>query len=178
MMSKAMPVGVVLERRETDNKWIDHAWFVAGVLPGVEEDGGWREVARGDGWIQYHAATLTLELFSSETEGYKYNLSLEPPQIYVVMAPTDDPDDKHEIDVRLVTVCPYEAADYLDGSEDIVEAAPMPPVLAAWVAEFVETHHVDQPFVKRKRKPHPDKKGADNEFIPPPSWRARRGGKT
>lgn len=182
MISESMSVGIVLERRDVDNKWIDHTWHLAGVLPGEtagDADGGsWREVARGEGWIQFLTGTLTLEVFRKETEGYKYNLSLEPPQIYVVMAPSDDPDDEHEIDPRHATVCPYEAADYMDGSEDIVEAAPMPPVIAAWVAEFVETHHVDEPFVKRKRTPHPGKKGSENEFIPPPGWRAARGGKS
>lgn len=178
MISEKMSVGIVLERRDVDNKWIDHSWHLAGVLPAAEENGDsdWREVARGDGWVQFHTGVLEIEVFRKETEGYKYNLSLEPPQVYVVMAPSDDPDDDHEIDPRHVTLCPYEAADYLDGSEDIVEATAMPPVIAAWLAEFVETHHVDEPFVKRKRKAHPDKKGEENDFIPPPGWRAAKEG--
>jgi hypothetical protein len=36
--------------------------------------------------------------------------------------------------------------------EDLVEAAPMPEALIAWVRDFVERHHVDQPFVKRERQ--------------------------
>ena len=52
----------------------------------------------------------------------------------------------------------------------------MPATIAAWLAEFVEKHHVDVPFKKRKRTPHPDKAGSEearpNELILP---RARRG---
>ena len=36
--------------------------------------------------------------------------------------------------------------------DDLVEAVPMPDGLIAWVQAFIDRHHVDQPFVKRKRK--------------------------
>ena len=53
----------------------------------------------------------------------------------------------------LVTASPYEAAAY---SEAIVEAVPMPDGLIAWVQDFVDRHHVDEPFEKRKRdRPRP-----------------------
>jgi hypothetical protein len=56
--------------------------------------------------------------------------------------------------------------------EDLVETAPMPEGLVAWVQAFVERHHVDQPFVKRKRKRvKGEERGGDgraNEFSPVP----------
>jgi Protein of unknown function (DUF3305) len=57
----------------------------------------------------------------------------------------------NEVAPFLVTASPYEAEGYMEG-EDLVEAVPMPQGLLAWVQAFVERHHVDQPFVKRKRK--------------------------
>ena len=53
--------------------------------------------------------------------------------------------------VLLVTASPYEAQDYADSGEEIVEKVPMPPGLVAWVRDFVERHHVEEEFVKRKR---------------------------
>jgi len=50
-----------------------------------------------------------------------------------------------------VTASPYLAEDLLDG-DDIVEALAMPEGLIAWVQAFIDRHHVDEPFVKRKRK--------------------------
>jgi hypothetical protein len=36
----------------------------------------------------------------------------------------------------------------------------MPPDLVAWVQAFVDKHHVDEPFYKRKRKRYdPDEAG-------------------
>ena len=52
----------------------------------------------------------------------------------------------------LATVSPYEAQDYLDSGEEIVDSVAMPDALIAFVSQFVGEHHVDQPFYKRKRK--------------------------
>lgn len=158
-------VGVVLERRESSNKWIDHSWHLVGVLPGAGPTQDWIELARGEGWVRYHVGTLPIEIFSGETEGYKYNLSLDPPVVFVVLDP--EAEGAHDIDTSLVTVCPYEAQDYLDISENEVQTTPMPPPVASWLAGFVEKHHVDVPFKKRKRTLHPDKKPHINELIMP-----------
>lgn len=165
MAADKIDVGVVLERRDTTNQWIDHGWHLVGVLPGAGPVGDWLELARGEGWVRYHAGTLPLEIFSGETEGYKYNLSLDPPVVYVVLDP--EAEGAHETEASLVTVCPYEAQDYLDASENEVQSTPMPPAIASWLADFVERHHVDVPFKKRRRKLHPDKKPHINELIMP-----------
>ena len=174
MAGSSLQVGVVIERRDAESEWIDHTWHAVGALPGAAEINEWVELGAGDSWVRYHAATLPLEVFVGETEGYKYNLSLEPPVVFIVLDPEpEDPDVA--IEANLLSVCPYEAQDYLDGSEVLVETVPMPPAIAAWLAEFVETHHVDKPFKKRKRVPHPDKQGAPNELILPPARAGRRG---
>jgi len=162
MAKDRIEVGVVLERRETSNKWIDHSWHLVGVLPGAAPTEAWVELARGEGWVRFHAGTLPVEIFHGETEGYKYNLSLEPPVIFVVLDP--DAEGEHEVEPSLVTVCPYEAQDYLDASENEVQSTAMPPVIASWLSAFVEQHHVDEPFKKRKRTPHPDKKPHTDEI--------------
>jgi len=181
MIKSTMQVGVVIERRPADSEWIDHTWHAVTVLPGAPQIDEWVELERGGGRLRYHAATLPLEIFRGETEGYKYNLSLEQPIVYVVLDP--EPDSDAPLEVSHTTVCPYEAQDYLDTSEVLVEAVPMPAVIAAWLAEFVEAHHVDVPFKKRKRVPHPDKApradtaepdAAPNELILP-SARSVRG---
>jgi hypothetical protein len=178
-IKSSVDVGVVIERRPADSEWIDHTWHAVAVLPGAPAAEHWVELEREGEYVRYHAATLPIEIFRGETEGYKYNLTLEEPSVYVVLDP--DPDGENPVEISLATVCPYEAQDYLDGSEVLVERVRMPATIAAWLAEFVEKHHVDVPFKKRKRTPHPDKAGADdgprarpNELIMP---RARpRGG--
>ena len=160
-----MKVGVVLERRESDNQWIDHTWQVVSVIPGAAEIDKWNEISHGKDWVQFHATTLSLELFRKETEGYKYNLSLDQPSVFVVLR--DDEDDENDAVMPFIaTVCPYEAQDYMDSSEETVHSVPMPDIVASWLAEFVEVNHVDEPFKKRKRKAFdPRKEGFDR---PPP----------
>ena len=155
--SESLPLGVVLNRRKLDSPWQDHSWRVAAVLPGagpLDPAGAWRLLeARPEGDL-FHAGTLKLELFRKETEGYKVNLSQEPPCVFVIVRPNEDPEIDHEVLPFKVTACPYEAQDYLDSGEETVEPVAMPLELAAFVQAFIDRHHVDEPFYKRKRKPH------------------------
>ena len=64
---------------------------------------------------------------------------------------SEDPDAEHDVEVFAVTASAFEAQDYLDTSEDIVEAVPMPPSLIAWLSDFVGRHHKEEKFVKRRR---------------------------
>ena len=91
---------------------------------------------------------MTLELHGAETEAYLHGISARVPSLYVVMreAAGDPP-----LEVVLVTASPYEAQDYTDSGEEIVEKVPMPHGLVAWVREFVEDFHQDEVFVKRRR---------------------------
>ena len=120
--------------------------------PALDPAGDWRLLQEGEGWARYHAGTLPLELFHRETEGYKVNLSQEPPRLFVVMRTGADSDSQHELVPFLVTACPYEAQDYLDSGEEVVEGVAMPPDLVAFVQAYIDRHHVDEPFYKRKRK--------------------------
>jgi Protein of unknown function (DUF3305) len=141
-----MSLGVVVERREIDNRWQRYAWKPVAVIPGAPSVEEWRELVRGERFVRWHAATLPLELHRKETEGYRYNLSAKVPAIYVGLRHRND--SEYEFAPFMVTASPYEAECYPD---DLVEAVPMPDGLIAWVQDFVDRHHVDEPFRKRKR---------------------------
>ena len=145
-----MQVGVVLERRQSSHPWQDHVWRACQVMPGGGPDGEWRIVDQGPGWTRYYAGNLELDLHRDETAGYRHNLSCEPARMFVVLRPSEG---EHEVRPFLVTADPFEAEAYLTGGEETVEVVPMQPELAAWIAAFVERHHVETPFVKRKQKP-------------------------
>jgi hypothetical protein len=150
----SMPVGVVVERRELRNRWQKVAWKPVGVLPGAAGVDGWKELLRGEGWVHYHMATLKLELHRKETEAYLTNLNDTPPRLYVVLRHLEDPASDQEVRPFLITASPYEAQDYLDAGDQIVEGVTMPDGVIAWVKAFCDHHHVDEPFKKRKRKTH------------------------
>jgi Protein of unknown function (DUF3305) len=154
----SMPVGVVVERRDLDNPWQDHQWVPVAVIPGAGPVDDWREIARGDGWVRYLIGSAPLDLHRKETESYKVNLSNDPPQVFVLLRAEEEPDAVHEVKLALVTASPYDAQDYLDTNDDGLLGVPMPPEVVAWMQAFVDRHHVDEPFYKRKRKRYdPDK---------------------
>ena len=149
--SAALPVGVVLRRQPGVTRWAAWIWRAVAVLPGAAP-ADWRELRRDGEAAEYHAATVPLEVHRSETEAYRVALSNEPPMVYVILRPDEDPDSPHEMQVFGVTASAYEAQDYLDSGEEIVEPVPMPPELIAWLSAYVEAHHREEVFVKRKRR--------------------------
>ncbi len=106
--------------------------------------------------VEYHAATVNLELHRTDTDAYLSGLSARDPAIYVVMRPGLD---DQPLGVVLATASPYEAQDYADTGEELVEKVSMPEGLIAFIRDFVEKHHEDEVFVKRRR----DKKRIDLE---------------
>lgn len=175
--TETLPLGVVIERRRSNHPWADYTWRALAVIPGAPEldpEGPWTQLREGDGWVQYHCGTLTLELFRSETETYKINLSQSPPRIFVVLRQNIDPGIEHDILPFLVTASPFEAQHYLDSGEEIVEAVTMPEEVLALVRDFVEAHHVEQTFKKRRRE---NKKPREEAFSRrPPVERPRADG--
>ena len=171
-----MPLGIVMERRRVEHPWKDFDWLPVTVIPGapaLDPEGPWRVLSKGEDWIQYHGGTLTLELFRRETEGYKFNLTHEPPRLFVVLRGGEDGDSDHDVVPFLITACPYEAQDYMDSGEELVEAVIMPPGVTAFVQAYIDRHHVDEPFKKRKRKRHdPEESGFGK---PAPVDRGRNG---
>ena len=150
-ISASISVGVIIAREEIDHPWQDHVWRLVSILPGAPIISKWQEVAQGDGWVQYHAATLPLELFRKETSAYLYNLGNREPVIYVVMREAEEDDAPNPVDVHLVTASPFEAQDYLDTGEDLVDSVDMPEDILKWIKGFVEEHHEEEEFYKRRQ---------------------------
>ena len=151
---ETLPLGIVIRRQPGVTRWARWAFRAVAVLPGAAP-AHWA-VLRHEGDItEYHAATLPLTLWAAETEAYLAALSDEVPSVYVVMR--DEAEDGAPLEMLLVTASPYEAQDYTDSGEELVEKVPMTHGLAAWIRDFAMEHHVEEAFVKRKR----DKKRID-----------------
>lgn len=153
--SVSLPLGIVIRKVPGVTRWASHVWQAVAVLPGAT-DAAWKELRRDGDAVEYHATTLPLELFRTDTEAYLHGLSAKVPAIYVVMRETGRP---HPLEVVLATASPYEAQDYADTGEELVEKVPMPEGLIAWVRDYVEKHHEDEVFVKRRR----DKSRVDHQ---------------
>lgn len=147
--AQSLPLGVVVRRAPGVTRWAKHAWTVSSILPGAGA-AEWR-VLRSEGDVtEFHAATLTLTLYVSDAEAYAHELQARVPSVYVVLRPNEQSCDL-PWSVALVTASPYEAQDYCDSAEELVEKVAMPEGLRAWIGSFVDAHYEEEAFVKRRR---------------------------
>ncbi|MEO0911360.1 MAG: DUF3305 domain-containing protein, partial [Pseudomonadota bacterium] len=72
-------LGIVVEKRASSHPWAKWTWKPTAVFMDAEEDVHWKELVREDSFIQYHAATLPLNLHRKETEALRLNLMLDQP---------------------------------------------------------------------------------------------------
>ncbi|MEL6205666.1 MAG: DUF3305 domain-containing protein [Pseudomonadota bacterium] len=140
-----LPLGIVIRKTPGVTRWAEWAWRAVAVLPGAGP-ADWRELRREGDAVEYHAATVPLELYRSDAEAYRAGISARTPSVGVVMRR-----EGKDLEVALATASPYETQDYLDSGEEIVELVPMPEGLVALIRDFVEEHHEDEAFVKRRR---------------------------
>jgi len=145
--SLTLPIGVILTHKKAKNPWADHVWRASGVMLDVPSGPEWRELARGEDYTQYLTTRAQLELFRKDTEAYIANIASSAPSLYIVLREDEDA----PVNVHLVTASPFEAQDYLDSSEELVERISMPEPLLELIGAFIKEHHVEETFRKRKR---------------------------
>ena len=151
--STSLTVGVVLAREAIDHPWQDFRWRPVELLIGQPNLSVGEVIAETKQQTQFYGGSFTVELHRKETSGYLVNLENNPPVVYVVLreAEDDDAEGSLPVIVETLTVTPFEAQDYLDSGEDIVEPLAMPEPLIAWIQRFVAIHHEEETFIKRKR---------------------------
>jgi len=143
----------VVRRLPGSTRWSRFFWRVSAILPAAAP-ASWAELRRDGEAVDFHAATLPLTLYRTDTEAYLQGLSAREPSIYVV---SREGEGEAPLDFVVATASPFEAQDYADTGEEQVDKVPMPAGLIAWVREFIERHHEEETFVKRRR----DKKNVD-----------------
>lgn len=146
----SIPMGVVLRRRPGVTRWAKWAWTAVAVLPNAGP-GGFRVLREEGDVIDFHAATIPMDLHHTEVESYRTSLMMSPPSVFAVLSKGEDAGNEHGIGVHAVTANADHAQEYQDSDEVIVEPVPMPEVLIGMVRDFCDAHYEEVPFVKRKR---------------------------
>lgn len=147
----SIPLGIVVEKRKSDHPWADWVWMPVSVFLNASPTAKWRQMAKSAGCTRYHAGTVLLTLHRKETEALRSNLMLPTPELYIVLQEDEDSDSEYPYIAHAVTASSYDAQDMMDAGDDIVEKVAMPEVVAAFIQAFVEEHHIDEEFIKRKR---------------------------
>ena len=142
-------VGVVVERRKADSPWIDFVWRAVGTLPDAPDMPPWTILREEGDAVLFYAGRENVNLYRSETARYRDNLATGSPSLWVVLSPTEQ---EWPYTLAAVTADPAEGEVFTEAGGNLVEAVAMPDALREVVERFVAEHHVEQEFVKRKRK--------------------------
>lgn len=145
----SIPVGVVVERSKGTSPWAEFEWSPASVLTGVPDTAPWTQLTDDGQHATFYAGAAKIELHRTETGNYRNNLMTGKPLLWVVLRTTGV---EPPCQLAIVTADPAEAEALAGlGSGDIVDTVPMPAAIEAAIAAFVTEHHIERPFVKRKR---------------------------
>jgi Protein of unknown function (DUF3305) len=161
MIAEELIVGLVVERRNLSGPWGGYAWRPVTVFAEAPDVAIWTPLGGGAGAARYYAGEAVLHLYSTDTANYRDNLVTGEPKLWVVLRPLGP---EPPVEVHLVTADPAEGEASTEAGDNIVETVAMPPRIAAQIAAFIEAHHVERPFHKRKRdraKRDPGWRGGD-----------------
>lgn len=141
-------VSAVIEKRASDNVWLDFTYKAIGVVVG--EAGQEKQVKRiyQDDEVEHFLVTgLELRLHEDECESYYHNLMSPKPGCFIVAEAVDDSD---EMPIPyLVSLSFDEVHAYLEGDEQVY-AVEIPAELYQWAEAYVLTHYVAIKKTKRK----------------------------
>ena len=143
-----IPVGVVVERRKAKSMWTDFLWRPVSVFAGIASAAPWTPLDAEAETPLFFAGEAVIELYRTETTNYRNNLASAAPALWVIMRPTAS-DPPYEL--LAVTADPAEGEASTDAGNNLVEAVRIPPDIVDIIDRFIAMHHVERPFVKRRR---------------------------
>jgi hypothetical protein len=143
-------VGVVVERRKAKSAWVDFLWRPVSVFAGSPSAAPWTPLDTGTEMTLFYAGEAAVELHRTESTNYRDNLASGAPSLWVALKPSTS---EQPYEILAVTADPAEGEAFTDAGTNLVEAVPMPPEVMETVIQFMAEHHVERPFIKRRRQP-------------------------
>lgn len=143
-----IPVGVLVSRSKAMSQWTDYIWRPVAALDGIPGTPPWTQIDGDDNAATFYAGDAVVELHPTEASHYRMNLDSGDPKLWVILRPSTADRD---YDLFLVTADPAEGEGMTEAAADLVETVPMPLSVQHAIAAFVDAHHVDYAFSKRKR---------------------------
>ncbi|GAA0286809.1 DUF3305 domain-containing protein [Rhodovulum strictum] len=174
MAKHTIRIGVLAELRPPVTRWGKPALRPIAILPAEPATPPHTRLTTIDGVETWYLGARDLLFHSGDTGHHLDNLNGAHPSVWVALRGTEP----GAAELVAVTVDPYEGEGLAGDLALTVEAVPMPAPIAAELAAFVQAHHVEVPFKKRKRSPQdPNAAAAPAPRILPgdQGWIARQG---
>jgi Protein of unknown function (DUF3305) len=143
-----IPVGIVVERRKAQSPWIDFTWKPVIALAGLPDATPWTMLSQDGDGATFYAGAAEIALYRTETTYYRDNLGSGAPMLWVALRATGG---EPPYALLTVTADPAEGEALTEAGNDIADVVTMPEAIQIIIAGFIAEHHVEQPFVKRKR---------------------------
>ena len=151
----SIPLGVTIAREAIVNPWQDHIWRPMSVFLDAPPLTEWRLLEQRPGFEHFHVVTLDLELHRKETPGYIANLASAEPGVYVIIRPGAAAHEGTEpVHIPLITVSAHDIEAFGHLGEEVIGRVALPERLRDLIEAFIDAHHVEETFIKRKRTPH------------------------
>jgi hypothetical protein len=130
--------------------WADFLWRPVSVLAGQTSAEPWTLLDMQAETALFFAGETAIELHRTEAASYRDNLMSGAPALWIALHPVAS-DLPYEL--LAVTADPNEGESFTDAGSYLVEVVPMPVDVAEAIGRFIAEHHVERPFVKRRRQP-------------------------
>ena len=111
LVRATLPIGIVVRKAPGVTRWAAWSWKVVAVIPGAGP-AKWKELRRDGDAVEYRAATLPLDLWSTDTEAYLAALSSRTPGLVVVLREALDGDSDLPWTPTFVTASPSPCHDH------------------------------------------------------------------
>ena len=174
MPKEILRLGVLALRRPAVTRWGEGELRPMAVLVPEPATPPNTRITASDAGETWYLGGRDMMLWSGDTGHHRDNLASGRPSVWVALRGTDPA----RSEVVCLTADPYEGEGLASDLDLIVEAVPMPEPVQAAVAAFVEAHHVEFEFKKRKRLPADPNamvSRAPRVLQPGDKWVARKG---
>lgn len=154
MVEEHILAGLVVAFRPGQGRWAEPTWTPLQVLPVAPATPPWTCLSKSAERETWYAGSVDIALYSTDTANYRDNLASSRPSLWAAVRATGS---TPPLQLAAVTADPAEGEALTETGTNIVEMLDMPAPIAAIVAAFVERHHVERVFEKRRRdKRQPD----------------------
>jgi uncharacterized protein DUF3305 len=140
----------MVERRKARSRWVDFLWRPVSVFVGNPSAAPWTALDIESETTIFYAGQAVIELHRTETSNYRDNLASGAPALWVALHPAAL---RQPYEILAVTADPAEGEAFTDAGNYLVETVRMPAEVVEAVVQFLAEHHVERPFVKRRRQP-------------------------
>ncbi len=151
-LSSSFPVSIIMQKKLSDNIWVDEIWEAIGVTVGdqgdidIAQEKNSKVIFQQKNITQYLNAGFNLELYVDECESYYYNLISSSPRCFIIAE-----ENENDVPVPFLVSLSFDVAhSYLEG-DDTVYAVDLPAELYRWSETFILQHYAPEKKIKRKR---------------------------